>query len=174
LLTVGVPLVTVGVIAAMVDEESSTEAPTYREWRPWGVAAIISGGVMTAVGTMLYLRHPVDTPNPHPVLKWSGVALLTGALATGALALKYHHDYRNALDEYTPICHLDCKDPRLEPIRNRRDYADRRVPIFTITSGLLAVGGVFLFLASREGGDQGSPQIQVTGTGASVGWSATF
>lgn len=173
MLTIGVPLLTVGAIAIAIDADDSAQAPTYRDSARIGVASLVSGGVVTAIGTWLYLRRPVTAPNAHPALKWSGVVLLAGAAVSGALLFKYQHDYNAALDEAAPICDLNCADPRLPPIRDRRDRAYDRVDILVGATGVLAAGGVLLFLASREGGDS-APRVQVTGSAASIGWSTAF
>ncbi|MCW5801785.1 MAG: hypothetical protein KIT31_05315 [Deltaproteobacteria bacterium] len=173
LLAVGIPLVTTGLLAIAIDGDVSDLAPTYRDSAPAGVMAVISGGAMTAVGTFLYLRRRGTNGGTRPALKWTGATLLAGAVAAGALALKFDHDYRVALDEIAALCDLNCADPRLAPVRLRRDRAADHADIFLGTSGALVVGGVLLYFASRRANTAG-PQVQVTRASASVGWSTTF
>ena len=106
---------------------------------------------------------------------WVGIGAIGVSAIAGVVGLKYDLDRRQANRDRGAVCtSLACDDDlAIRAIADRRDTVTTRSGIAFAASGVLAIGGIALFLASREGG-AGSPQIQVSATGASLGWSTAF
>lgn len=177
LIAVGAPSVVYGVIGIAFNEEPSPKiGPRY--WATGTPSTIVAtaGAAFTAAGTYLYLRYSDgrDAGSSRRWMKWSGLASISASVIGTGLGIKFGIDRRHTDREIYDDCFPNrCTRAAFESLSEERDSAERRSIVAFSVGGALAVGGVALLLASREGTDNGT-RIDIGSAGATVGWSTKF
>lgn len=176
LLALGIPMLVGGSLGIALDEDATAaNGPTYNDSAPAGIAGVISGTAFTAVGAYLFVSHAPSGPRRDRAwMKWTGVGAMGVAAIATALGVAFDLDRKQAIRDFASACETgSCTGPVVDPIEVRRDEATSRRDVVFVAGAALAVGGIALFLASREG-DRGVPQVHVSGAGATIGWSTAF
>ncbi|MBA3462038.1 MAG: hypothetical protein H0T46_18910 [Deltaproteobacteria bacterium] len=176
LLALGIPMLVSGTLGIALDEDpTAANGPTYNDSAPAGVVGVISGTAFTAVGAYLFVSHAPPGPRRDRAwMKWAGVGAMGVAAIATALGVAFDLDRKQAIRDFASACDTgSCSGLVVDPIEARRDDATSRRDVVFVAGATLAVGGIALFFASREG-DRGGPQVRVSGAGATIGWSTAF
>lgn len=184
LMAIGGAAVAGGVVGVVVDEDAlPTGRPTYRDSATTGVVAMSTGVVVGGLGGYLLWRsrdkfggetdHAVVGNHSGRWMLWSGLGMIGGATASGALWLKFALDAHDADDNLGRTCAQGCTAEEGKVLRDARDRAYHRSFLALGGAGICSVGAlVFLTLWDRD--RHGQPTVQVSAAGASVGWAASF
>lgn len=180
MIAIGATSIVGGTVAIAVDQDEAANAPpVIRNTAPVGVVAVTSGVILAGVGGFLrwkygYAEDPTTEPvHTKPWALWTGLgALGVGVVGAGAAA-KFGVEGQDADDELARVCATMCTGQQAKTLIAKRDSANRRAIITGSASGVVAIGGIALLLIWNHS-ERGVPTVQVTSSGASVGWSSTF